>query len=166
MFFFDPPENIRKAKVSWCFQEDQKGTLARNMLIKCFLCKVWACNCKPQTTWFIYCNSNNDAYKRTEKKSRNCENSFSYESRFPLILGVNVFLLCPYFCKNFSANFLAKLFFLTKKGAASLWKTCRNEKLHTVPFLAKLYKQGSKTRFYNFKIDSRNTRSMFQICSS
>ena len=27
MFPFDPPENIRKPKVFWCFQGDQKGTL-------------------------------------------------------------------------------------------------------------------------------------------
>ena len=27
MFPFDPPENIRKPKVFWCFQEDQKETL-------------------------------------------------------------------------------------------------------------------------------------------
>ena len=33
MFPFDPPENIRKALVFWCFQGDQKGTLARKGLI-------------------------------------------------------------------------------------------------------------------------------------
>ena len=27
MFPFDPPEYIRKLKVFWCFQGDQKGTL-------------------------------------------------------------------------------------------------------------------------------------------
>ena len=27
MFPFDPPENIRKPKVFWCFQGDQNGTL-------------------------------------------------------------------------------------------------------------------------------------------
>ena len=29
MFPFDPPENIRKPKVFWCFQGDQKRTLGR-----------------------------------------------------------------------------------------------------------------------------------------
>ena len=32
MFPFDPPENIRKPKVFWCFQGDQKGTLGRKGL--------------------------------------------------------------------------------------------------------------------------------------
>ena len=27
MFPFDPPENIRKSLVFWCFQGEQKGTL-------------------------------------------------------------------------------------------------------------------------------------------
>ena len=27
IFTFDPPESIRKPKVFWCFQGDQKGTL-------------------------------------------------------------------------------------------------------------------------------------------
>ena len=31
-YFFDPPENIRKAKVFWCFQGGQKGLLGRNRL--------------------------------------------------------------------------------------------------------------------------------------
>ena len=34
MFPFDPPENIRKPKVFWCFQGDQKGTLGRKGLKK------------------------------------------------------------------------------------------------------------------------------------
>ena len=33
MFPFDPPENIRKPKVFWCFQGDQKGTLGSKGLI-------------------------------------------------------------------------------------------------------------------------------------
>ena len=33
MFPFDPPENIRKPLVFWCFQGDQKGTLGRKGLI-------------------------------------------------------------------------------------------------------------------------------------
>ena len=32
MFHFDPPENIRKSKVFWCFQRDQKRTLGRKGL--------------------------------------------------------------------------------------------------------------------------------------
>ena len=32
MFPFDPPENIRKPLVFWCFQGDQKGTLGRKGL--------------------------------------------------------------------------------------------------------------------------------------
>ena len=32
MFPFDAPENIRKPKVLWCFQEDQKGILGRKGL--------------------------------------------------------------------------------------------------------------------------------------
>ena len=32
MFLFDPPENIRKQKVFWCFQGDQKGTSGRKSL--------------------------------------------------------------------------------------------------------------------------------------
>ena len=32
LFPFDPPENIRKPKVFWCFQGDQKGTLGRKGL--------------------------------------------------------------------------------------------------------------------------------------
>ena len=32
MFPFDPPENIRKPKVFWCFQGDQKGTFGRKGL--------------------------------------------------------------------------------------------------------------------------------------
>ena len=27
MFLLNPTENIRKPKIFWCFQEDQKGTL-------------------------------------------------------------------------------------------------------------------------------------------
>ena len=34
MFSFDPPENIWKAKVFWCFQGDQKETLGRKGLNK------------------------------------------------------------------------------------------------------------------------------------
>ena len=34
MFPFDPPENIRKRKVSWSFQGDQKGTLGKKELNK------------------------------------------------------------------------------------------------------------------------------------
>ena len=37
MFPFDPSENIKKPKVFWCFQRDQKGTLGRKRLNK----KVW-----------------------------------------------------------------------------------------------------------------------------
>ena len=33
MFPFDPPESIRKPKVFWCFQGDQKETLGRKWLI-------------------------------------------------------------------------------------------------------------------------------------
>ena len=33
MFPFDPPENIRKPLVFWCFQGDQKETLERKGLI-------------------------------------------------------------------------------------------------------------------------------------
>ena len=33
MFPFDPPENIRKPKVFWCFQGDQRRTLGRKELI-------------------------------------------------------------------------------------------------------------------------------------
>ena len=33
MFPFDPPENIRKPLVFWCFQGDQKGTLGSKGLI-------------------------------------------------------------------------------------------------------------------------------------
>ena len=33
MFPFDPPENIRKPKVFWCFQGYQKGTLRRKGLM-------------------------------------------------------------------------------------------------------------------------------------
>ena len=36
MFPFDPPENIRKPKVFWCFQGDQKGTLGSKGLKKHF----------------------------------------------------------------------------------------------------------------------------------
>ena len=32
MFLFDPPENIRKHLVFWCFQGDQEGTLERKGL--------------------------------------------------------------------------------------------------------------------------------------
>ena len=32
MFPFDPPENIRKSLVFWCFQGDQKGILGRKGL--------------------------------------------------------------------------------------------------------------------------------------
>ena len=32
MFPFDAPDNIRKPKVSWFFQRDQKGTLGRSGL--------------------------------------------------------------------------------------------------------------------------------------
>ena len=35
MFFFDPPENIRKSKVFWYFQGDQKGTLGRKRSYAC-----------------------------------------------------------------------------------------------------------------------------------
>ena len=31
MFSFDPPENIKKPKVFWCFQGDQKKTLGRTV---------------------------------------------------------------------------------------------------------------------------------------
>ena len=34
IFPFAPPENIRKPKVFWCFQGDQKGTLGSKGLIK------------------------------------------------------------------------------------------------------------------------------------
>ena len=36
MFPFDPPENIRKPKVFWCFQGDQKRTLGRKRLVFSF----------------------------------------------------------------------------------------------------------------------------------
>ena len=37
LFPFDPPENIRKPLVFWCFQGDQKGTLERKPLTEIFL---------------------------------------------------------------------------------------------------------------------------------
>ena len=43
MFPFDPVGNIRKLKIFWCFQEDQKGTLGRKSLTKSFSKK-----CKQQ----------------------------------------------------------------------------------------------------------------------
>ena len=30
---FDPPENIRKPKIFWCFQGDQTGTLGKKELM-------------------------------------------------------------------------------------------------------------------------------------
>ena len=37
MLPFDPPENIRKPSVFWCFQGDQKGTLGRKGLKHLYL---------------------------------------------------------------------------------------------------------------------------------
>ena len=42
MFPFDPPENIRKPKVFWCFQGDLKGTLGRKEFTPNF--KTITCN--------------------------------------------------------------------------------------------------------------------------
>ena len=44
MFPFDPPENIRKLQLFWCFQEDQKGTLQGKWLILMVNMKVWTVN--------------------------------------------------------------------------------------------------------------------------
>ena len=41
MFHFDPPENIRKPLVFWCFQGDQKGTLGSKGLSKNILNKLF-----------------------------------------------------------------------------------------------------------------------------
>ena len=57
MFPFDPPENIRKPKVSLCFQGGQKGTLERQGLssvINPFLVNVsilYKTLEKPQVFW-------------------------------------------------------------------------------------------------------------------
>ena len=41
MFPFDPPENIRKPLVFWCFQGDQKGTFERKRLIMVVNLERW-----------------------------------------------------------------------------------------------------------------------------
>ena len=44
MFPFDPPENIRKSNIFWCFQEDQKETLEGKWLNFNGYMKVWIVN--------------------------------------------------------------------------------------------------------------------------
>ena len=46
MFFFDSPGNIRKSKVFWCFQRDQKATLERKGLKS-----KWKLSCSVSINW-------------------------------------------------------------------------------------------------------------------
>ena len=59
-FHFEPPENIRKTKVFWCFQGDQNGTLGRKGLTKvCYGNKHF---------WFISFTKTNKKTDRDIKK--------------------------------------------------------------------------------------------------
>ena len=55
MFPFDPPENIRKPLVFWCFQGDQKGTLGRKGLSSAKYAKYvfWPLNIKVLKVFFL-----------------------------------------------------------------------------------------------------------------
>ena len=68
MFPFDPPENIRKPKVFWCFQVDQKGTLGRKWLTK---------NQNRTETWIFFLSSCRTALFLSAKRYFHYQNIFA-----------------------------------------------------------------------------------------
>ena len=51
---FDPPENIRKPLVFWCFQVDQKGTLGRKRVMKSNIVEVVIQIVPEHSDWFYF----------------------------------------------------------------------------------------------------------------
>ena len=56
VFPFDPPENIRKPMVFWCFQGDQKGTFGRKSLTLLFLLVIYRTELILRTLFMVLWN--------------------------------------------------------------------------------------------------------------
>ena len=78
MFPFDPPENIRKPLVFWCFQGDQKGTLGRiwitpsSYLYNFFIFVA-------DTTWYFKSENNEQKTWTFHERDTKTEESFKME---------------------------------------------------------------------------------------
>ena len=74
MFPFDPPENIRKPKVFWCFQGDQKGILGSKGLKKNLFWQnteknFAGCGIAPHTLHSTKTKNQTEKKKRNESES-------------------------------------------------------------------------------------------------